>query len=76
MKYRKKSEIIGKYRKLSKKIGKNRRKEISVEISFRSPPISDISPIFWPKYLKFCSLLVTILLVIITFVALVRVDFG
>ena len=36
-------KISGKYRKLSKKIGKNRTKEISVEISFRSPPISDIS---------------------------------
>ena len=43
VKYRKKSEIIGKYRKLSEKIGKNRTKEISVEISFRSPPNSDIS---------------------------------
>ena len=52
-KYRKKSEIIGKYRKLSEKIGKNRTKEISVEISFRSPPISQI---FRPKYRKFCSL--------------------
>ena len=34
---------IGKSRKLSEKIGKNRTKEISVEISFRSPSISDIS---------------------------------
>ena len=34
---------IGKSRKLSKKIGKNRTKEISVEISYRSPPIADIS---------------------------------
>ena len=58
-KYRKKSEIIGKYRKLSEKIGKNRTKEISVEISYRSPPISDISPIFRSKYRKFCSLLKT-----------------
>ena len=32
-----------KYRKKSKIIGKNRTKEISVEISYRSPPISDIS---------------------------------
>ena len=53
-KYRKKSEIIGKYRKLSEKIGKIRTKEISVEISFRSPPISDIlaeiSEILFPDF--------------------------
>ena len=55
VKNRKKSEIIG---KLSEKIGKNRTKEISVEISYRSPPISDISPIFRSKYRKFCSLIV------------------
>ena len=46
-KYWKKSENFGeiseKVGKLSEKIGKNRTKEISVEISFRSPPISDIS---------------------------------
>ena len=40
VKYRK---ISGKYRKKSEIIGKNRTKEISVEISYRSPPISDIS---------------------------------
>ena len=49
-----------KSRKLSGKIGKNRTKEISVEISYRSPPIFDISPIFWSKYWKFCSLLTCI----------------
>ena len=32
-----------KYRKKSEIIEKNRTKEISVEISYRSPPISDIS---------------------------------
>ena len=42
-----------KSRKIS---GKNRTKEISVEISYRSPPIFDISTIFRPKYRKFCSL--------------------
>ena len=36
-------KISGKYRKKSEIIGKNRTKEISVEISYRSPPISDIS---------------------------------
>ena len=41
-------------RKKPEKIGKNRTKEISVEISFRSPPISDISAeiseILFPGY--------------------------
>ena len=33
--------------------------EILVEISYRSPPITKISPIFRPKFLKFCSLVKT-----------------
>ena len=43
VKYRKKSKNFGEISEIIGKIGKNRTKEFSVEISFRSPSIADIS---------------------------------
>ena len=53
-------EKTGKNRKFRENIGKNRKNEISVEISYRSPPI------FRPKYRKFCSLVATMAFIVTT----------
>ena len=62
-KNRKMSEIIGKCwklseknRKKSEKVGKSRKNQNFGGDIYRSPPKTDISPIFRPKYHKFCSL--------------------
>ena len=57
--------IFGKISEKVRKIWKNWKNEISVEISYRSPPITDISPIFRSKYRKFCSLAIGDLVVIL-----------
>ena len=42
--------------KKNENIGKNRKIEISVEIFYRSPPKTEISPKFRSKFSTFCSL--------------------
>ena len=55
-KYRKILENVEKNRKMSEKIGKIWEIEILVEIFYRSPPKTENSPKFRPKFPKFFSL--------------------
>ena len=48
---------IGNFSEKSEKIAEIWYNRLLVEISYRSPPITEISPIFRPKFQKFCSLM-------------------